>query len=58
MSAVPRPPFLPDNLEQFAESLPARTQDWYAYASAAYQYIKNTQIALADTEEKATQSTL
>jgi hypothetical protein len=58
MSAVPRPPFLPDNLEQFAESLPARTQDWYAYASAAYQYIENTQIALADTEEKATQSTL
>jgi hypothetical protein len=58
MTAVPRPPFLPDNLEQFVESLPNRTQDWYAYASAAYQYIEHTQTRLSDVEEKASQSAL
>jgi Domain of unknown function (DUF4939)/Zinc knuckle len=58
MSAIPRPPFLPDNLEQFTESLPARTQEWYVYASAAYQYIENTQTILADASDKTNQATL
>jgi hypothetical protein len=58
MSAVPRPPFLPDDLEQFAESLPSRTQEWYAYASAAYQYIETLQTTLSDADNKVNQSTL
>lgn len=56
--APPLPPFLPENLEQFAESLPARTQEWYAYASAVYQYIENSRTALVDANEKALQSNL
>jgi hypothetical protein len=58
MSAVPRPPFLPDNFEQFAASLPARTQEWYVYASAAYQYIEEAQAAIADANDKVNQAAL
>jgi hypothetical protein len=53
MSTIPRPPFLPNDLGQFAESLPARAQEWHAYASTAYEYIENTQITLADANDKS-----
>lgn len=58
MSTVPRPPFLPDDLEQFTESLPNRTQEWYVYASTAYRYIETIQTAFADASDKAHQSAL
>lgn len=58
MSDAPMPPFLPSDLEAFAQHVPDHIPEWYKYCCQAYEYIEKVQITIADANEKSTQTEL
>jgi len=53
MSAVPRPPFLPDSLEAFAEHAANHQAEWFEYCRDAYDYIEGAREAITQAQEQA-----
>lgn len=53
MSAVPRPPFLPDSLEAFAEHAANHQAEWFEYCRDAYDYIEGAREAISQAQEQA-----
>ena len=53
MSAVPRPPFLPDSLEAFAEHAANHQAEWFEYCRDAYDYIDGAREAITQAQEQA-----
>jgi hypothetical protein len=45
---IPQPPFLPSDLEQFAEHAKDYLDQWFDYCRYAYEYIESTQSHAAD----------
>lgn len=58
MPAVPLPPFLPGNSEEFATHTTDHSQEWYEYCRQAYDYINAAEAAIAEANERTTQSDL
>jgi hypothetical protein len=55
MSAAPRPPFLPQSLEEFVIHVSDHQSLWYEYCQQAYEYIDQT---TSDVSEQLQQSEL
>jgi len=50
--SVPRPPFLPQTFEEFAEHVTAHLEDWFNYCNAAYKYLEHAEGNFQSTESK------
>lgn len=55
---VPQPPFLPSDLEQFAEHARDHPDQWFEYCHRAYDYIESIQSDAANARERVDQAEL
>jgi hypothetical protein len=58
MSPAPRPPFLPQNLEEFTRHVANHQPEWFEYYRRAYEFIEASDATLAETLEGAHQTEL
>jgi uncharacterized protein DUF4939/zinc knuckle protein len=56
MPPAPRPPFLPQNLEEFAEHFTGHQHEWFEYCRRAYEVIEAHDAALAESLEAVRQA--
>ncbi|KAG0152773.1 hypothetical protein PDIDSM_2578 [Penicillium digitatum] len=54
----PQPPFLPSDLEQFAEHARDHPDQWFEYCRRAYDYIESTQSEATNARERVDQAEL
>ncbi|QQK47710.1 hypothetical protein Pdw03_5345 [Penicillium digitatum] len=55
---APQPPFLPSDLEQFAEHARDHPDQWFEYCRRAYDYIESTQSEATNARERVDQAEL
>lgn len=53
MPPAPRPPFLPQSLEEFTEHVANHQSEWFEYCRRAYEFIEASDAAQAEAIEKA-----
>ncbi|KAF7174653.1 hypothetical protein CNMCM6106_000651 [Aspergillus hiratsukae] len=58
MAPLPRPPFLPQSLQEFAEHVVNHQSEWYEYCRDAYKFIEENDTALAEALENTHQAEL
>lgn len=56
MPPAPRPPFLPQSLEEFTEHVTSHQPEWFEYCRRAYEFIEAHDEALAESLEAVRQA--